>query len=743
MAEFDILAIIEQDAQQAVPPKDTKEAVPPPPTPGTDHVRPPQGGNVKKVTTKRFCQCSLCDEEREVSELSKGLCKNEGCVTDVACIEKGIASDKDTKKKYYQLKNAKDKTPWQMFCKRWQLIVGPSLGRGVPRGKNYDYYAELEQYETGLSQSDGRQGRWMTFIKACNHWKEELGWAKEQSQKKWSQMLQTQTVLSHPTDETQQTMFVHAFDYANEENYKKRSQIAQAGSKTRKSVAREDAADLVREMMSSGEGQSFDDKKFGRVFNKNDGTGGQDLGMAVANDDVDLTELLDSVIGNMPMPVPKTRAKKDGDGKISDGAVAPAAPLGSDQFDIQTRFSAAKSIHSDIGKCRAALSQLWANGSFLISTMNSRESDSCKLLLLRLKTIEAMIPWPILTDAASALVNKTKEGGAEQVASEWMQDVSNVVVPESKERFSLKTVASEAESVIKDGVPFDKIMTFADFEREVDSKFGSVKSQQEVEKTKQVFTAKFVPLENLKQWMKNNIKDVTAEKKSQNKQPDDAKKLARASLAVNGLRPEANGIASESVARGIFNVSLVRGRAFPVTEGAASIQNSGHPWCVSDMEACKAMSQMSAVKVKVVVGATAATKTAKANTVQHFASEDLTNENLSQITSMLMKHGPEENLRVVHSEAEALPHIFALGAQYEDSFTEPGQIGAARMTLSGTFRHICVPFGQVYQFMQQSAGTEKIKPSEVVKFFAAVTQDFCQIIHEMNNNVLFLVFLTL
>ena len=72
-----------------------------------------------------------------------------------------------------------------------------------------------------------------------------------------------------------------------------------------------------------------------------------------------------------------------------------------------------------------------------------------------------------------------------------------------------------------------------------------MKSQKEVDKMKQLFTAKFVPLEKFKTWLKNNIKDVTAEKRSQNKQPEDANKLARASLAFNGLRPEQQNAGSE------------------------------------------------------------------------------------------------------------------------------------------------------------------------------------------------------
>ena len=508
--------------------------------------------------------------------------------------------------------------------------------------------------------------------------------------------------------------------------------------KQRKNVGREDAADSVKELMGRGEAASLEDKKFGRVFNRTDGSGGQNIGIIRANDDVDISELLDSVIAGLPAPAPKKSAKPGRDGKTSDGAGAPAAPLGSDQFDIQTRIQAAKTIQSDIGKSRAGLAQLWAQGSFLLSTLVNKQSDSCKLLSLRLQALEAMISWTILCDAATALVNKTRQAGGEQVASEWMQDIMNVTVSEFKERLSLKVVAAQADKTIKDGVPFDTIMTFAELEKEVDEKFSGVKSAQAVDKMKQMFTGRFQPLENLKNWMKSNIRDVTSEKRSQNKQPEEAKTLARASLAVNGLQPEPKNTGSKEEARGIFNVSLARGQAFAVTEGAASIQTSGRPWCVNDMDACKAMSQMSAVKVKVVVGAAAAKKSGQTNTTQFFAQEDLTVDNLSQMTSMLMKHGPEESLRVVYSEAEALPHVFAMGDKYEDSFTEPGQIGAARMILSGTFRHICVPFGQVLQFMRQSTETEKIKPSEVVKFSATVTQDFCQIMHEMNNNVLVL-----
>ena len=54
-----------------------------------------------------------------------------------------------------------------------------------------------------------------------------------------------------------------------------------------------------------------------------------------------------------------------------------------------------------------------------------------------------------------------------------------------------------------------------------------------------------MPLDNFKTWMKNKIKDVTAETRSQNKQPEDANKLARASLAFNGLRPEQQNAGSE------------------------------------------------------------------------------------------------------------------------------------------------------------------------------------------------------
>ena len=189
----------------------------------------------------------------------------------------------------------------------------------------------------------------------------------------------------------------------------------------------------------------------------------------------------------------------------------------------------------------------------------------------------------------------------------------------------------------------------------------------------------------------------------------------------------------------------MRGQAFTIlTDGVASnAQNSGYPWCVSDLDTCKHLSQMSAVKVKVVMGASAAGKSGKANTTQQFADGDIGIDDLSQMTSTLMKHGPEDTLRVAHSSPEALPHVFAFGAQYEDTFIEPGQPGAARITLSGTFRHICVPFGQVVQFMRQSKirkEDEKIKPTEVVKFFASVTQDFCQIINGMNNNMLRLLF---
>ena len=502
--QFDLFELM-QEEENAL---ETKPPPPPaPPAKGTG-----KGKVSAKVTTKRFCQCTLCEVEREVSELSKGLCEYEGCATDVACIEKGITTDPKTKKKYYQLKNAEDKGPWQMFCQRWQTVVGPSMGKGIPRGKRFDYVVELEQYESRIMQSDGRQGRWMTFIKACNHWKDELGWTKEQSQKKWAQMLQSQTVLPHPTDESQQTLFVNAFDYGNEDHFKKQPEIVQAGFKQKKNVGRETAAEAVRETMSRGQAASFGDQQFGRVFNKNDGTGGQELSMIGVVDDCDLADLLDSVVQGLPMPEAKAKAKPKAKANALGESEVPAAPLGSEEFDIQSRIQAAKTIHVDIGKCRAALVQMWAQGAFLMSTMVTKqsESDSCKLLLLRLQTIEAMVPWSIFSDAATVLANKaTSQGGVEQVASEWMQEVSIVTIhSESGILLSLEKVAKEADAAMKDGVPFVKIMTFTAIGKEVDTKFASVKSQKEVDKMKQLFTAKFVPLDNFKIRMKNHIKDV-------------------------------------------------------------------------------------------------------------------------------------------------------------------------------------------------------------------------------------------
>ena len=171
--QFDFFELMQQEENAL----ETKPSPPPAPPAEADENQPLGGkgkpgkgtGKGGKVTTKRFCQCTLCEVEREVSELAKGLCKYEGCSTDVACIEKGITIDPKTKKKYYQLNSADDKGPWQMFCQRWQSQVGLSMGKGIPRGKRFDYVVELEQYESGTMQSDGRQGRWMTFIKACNH----------------------------------------------------------------------------------------------------------------------------------------------------------------------------------------------------------------------------------------------------------------------------------------------------------------------------------------------------------------------------------------------------------------------------------------------------------------------------------------------------------------------------------------------------------------------------------------------
>ena len=107
-----------------------------------------------------------------------------------------------------------------------------------------------------------------------------------------------------------------------------------------------------------------------------------------------------------------------------------------------------------------------------------------------------MVLWSILSDAATALVNKaTSQGGIEQAASEWMQEVSIVTIEiESGIRLSLERVAKEANPAMKDGVPFDKIMILTALEKEVDTKFASVKSQKEVDNMKQLFTLKFVPL---------------------------------------------------------------------------------------------------------------------------------------------------------------------------------------------------------------------------------------------------------
>ena len=111
-------------------------------------------------------------------------------------------------------------------------------------------------------------------------------------------------------------------------------------------------------------------------------------------DDCDLADLLDSVVPGLPMPEAKAKAKPKAKANALGESEVPAALLGSEEFDIQSRIQAAKTIHVVIGKCRVALAQMWAQGAFLMSPMvrKQSESDSCKLLLLRLQTIEAMVP---------------------------------------------------------------------------------------------------------------------------------------------------------------------------------------------------------------------------------------------------------------------------------------------------------------------------------------------------------------
>ena len=235
---------------------------------------------------------------------------------------------------------------------------------------------------------------------------------------------------------------------------------------------------------------------------------------------------------------------------------------------------------------------------------------------------------------------------------------------------------------------------------------------------------KFLPLESFKKWLKDNIRDVTSERKASLKQTEDTKGLARAALSINSLRPDAQDADSEPICKGIFNVNLERGAAFTLLAAGAVIQDSGVPWCITDVEVCRYVSQLAFVKVKVIVGSTAAAKTPKANTSVPFAVEDLQVEDLAQLTSSLMKHGPAESCRC-HVETEhAMPTVFAMGTQYEDTNLEPGQLGAARITLAGTYRHVAVPYAQVFEYLQQTAGTDKVhKASDVVKFFNAVTQD--------------------
>ena len=336
----------------------------------------------------------------------------------------------------------------------------------------------------------------MTFVKACNHWKEELGWDRTASSKKWAQLLESSVALPHPQDESQATIFIHEFDYGNEENFKKKSEVLQAGLKTKKNVGRDDARDMAKEMMEHGAPGSFEDKKFGRVFYRNDGTGGQELNMAGAGTDVDLDELLDSIIEGTPLPAAKAKAKaKALEQKASDEV--PLAP--EEEFDIQTRLREAKTINVDIGKMQAGFAQSWATGSFLLSSMPKKDnrsvSDSCQLLELRLRTLEGMITWATLSEAATALANKVSIQGPQpmQASTEWLQQVS--IVPDelggkAGEKLSLEDVAKGAAATIKEGVPFHKMTTFALLEKEVSDHVGHVKSQKDVDKMKRHFTEK-------------------------------------------------------------------------------------------------------------------------------------------------------------------------------------------------------------------------------------------------------------
>ena len=115
------------------------------------------------------------------------------------------------------------------------------------------------------------------------------------------------------------------------------------------------------------------------------------------------------------------------------------------------------------------------------------------------------------------------------------------------------------------------------------------------------------------------------------------------------------------------------------------------------------------------MGAAAAGKASKANVSEFFeVSAEVKKEEIAQITESVMKHGPPINARCLIDIEQARPRVFGLGTQYQDTFVE--QIGAARMVLSGTFRHIAAPFGQVAEYMQQSGGKDnKVKPSEAGK----------------------------
>ena len=172
---------------------------------------------------------------------------------------------------------------------------------------------------------------------------------------------------------------------------------------------------------------------------------------------------------------------------------------------------------------------------------------------------------------------------------------------------SLYNFLKQAGTTIKDGVPFDKIMALSALGREVDTMFGNVKSHKDLEKAKKHFTAKFVPLDSFKDWMKKNIRDVTSEKKALSKQVDDRKGFARVALAVNGMRPAVVD-ASTDPCKGIFNVSLERGKSFTQLAEGESVQDCGFPCCIIDFDVCKLASTIPAVKVKVVVGAAAAGK---------------------------------------------------------------------------------------------------------------------------------------